>query len=244
MYQRFRQLIHEGAKFGVVGGIGFIVADGGTNLLQSMLHLGWLKANVIATLAAIFVPYLGSRYWTFRHRERGGMGRETVLFFGLNGIGQGSQLACLEVTSFALGLTDKFSSNVALFLGIFLGTLFRFWSYRKWVWIAPTAGPALDPAEFVAAELSQMPSAATVSRMRRGRASRQNWRQLPFNPPQIRYVRSWPSSERRGEPHPHPGRSHGLPPSAGFRDALYSWSCSVPAHGIIEGEQAITRRAE
>ena len=52
LYERFRQLIHEGAKFGVVGGIGFVVADGGTNLLQSTLHLGWLKSNVIATLAA------------------------------------------------------------------------------------------------------------------------------------------------------------------------------------------------
>jgi hypothetical protein len=64
----FRHLIHEGAKFGVVGGIGFLV-------------------------------------------------------------------------------TGKLASNVALFLGICLCTLFRFWSYRKWVWIAPTANQALDPAE-------------------------------------------------------------------------------------------------
>jgi putative flippase GtrA len=162
LYQRFRQLIHEGAKFGVVGGIGFLVTDGGTNLLQSPLH-GWLKANVIATVAGMIVTYLGSRYWTFRHRERGGMGRETVLFVVLNAMGLGIQLACLGLTNYALGLTDKFSSNVALFLGICLGTLFRFWSYRKWVWVAPTAGPALDPAEFAAAELSHVPSAAAAS---------------------------------------------------------------------------------
>jgi putative flippase GtrA len=160
LYERFRQLIHEGAKFGVVGGIGFVVTDGGTNLLQSTLHLGWLKSNVIATLAATIITYLGSRYWTFRHRERGGMGRETVLFFGLNGMGLGIQLACLGFTNYALGLTDKFASNVALLLGICLGTLFRFWSYRKWVWMAPTSGPPLDPAEFAAEELSHMPSGA------------------------------------------------------------------------------------
>ena len=164
LYERFRQLIHEGAKFGVVGGIGFVVADGGTNLLQSTLHLGWLKSNVIATLAATIVAYLGSRYWTFRHRERGGMGRETVLFLVLNGIGLGIQLASIGFTNYALGLSDSLDSNVALFLGICLGTLFRFWSYRKWVWIAPTAGPALDPAEFAAAELSHMPSGAAASR--------------------------------------------------------------------------------
>jgi putative flippase GtrA len=163
LYERFRHLIHEGAKFGAVGGIGFIVTDGGTNLLQSALH-GWLKANVIATVAGMIVTYLGSRYWTFRHRERGGMGRETVLFFVLNGIGLGIQLASIGFTNYALGLSDKLASNVALFLGICLGTLFRFWSYRKWVWVAPPAGPALDPVEFAAAELSPMQSGATASR--------------------------------------------------------------------------------
>jgi putative flippase GtrA len=119
---------------------------------------------VIATVAGMIVTYLGSRYWTFRHRERGGMGRETVLFFVLNGIGLGIQLASIGFTNYALGLSDKLASNVALFLGICLGTLFRFWSYRKWVWIAPPAGPALDPAEFAAAELSPMQSGATTSR--------------------------------------------------------------------------------
>ena len=163
LYDRFRYLIHEFAKFGVVGGIGFLITDGGTNLLQSVLH-GWLKANVIATLAGMIVTYLGSRYWTFRLRERGGMGRETVLFFVLNGIGLGIQLACIGFTNYALGLSDNLATNVALFLGICLGTLFRFWSYRKWVWIAPPAGPALDPAEFAAAELSPIQSGATASR--------------------------------------------------------------------------------
>ncbi len=163
LYQRFRQLIHEGAKFAVVGAAGFLVTDGGTNLLQPVVH-GWLKANVIATLAATIVTYLGSRYWTFRHRQRGAIGREAVQFFVLNGMGLGIQLVCLGFTNYTLGLTGKLASNIALLLGICLGTLFRFWSYRKWVWIAPNAGQALDPAEFAAAELSSMQSGATVSR--------------------------------------------------------------------------------
>lgn len=119
---------------------------------------------MIATVAGMIVTYLGSRYWTFRHRERGGMGRETVLFFVLNGIGLGIQLASIGFTNYALGMSDKLASNVALFLGICLGTLFRFWSYRKWVWIAPPAGPALDPAGFAAAELSPVQSGDTTSR--------------------------------------------------------------------------------
>ena len=174
LYERFRLLIHEGARFGVVGGIGFLITDGGTNLLESWFRMGWLKANVIATAVAMIVTYFGSRYWTFRHRARGDMGRETVLFFGLNGIGLGIQLACLGTAKYALGMTDKFSLNVALLLGICLGTLFRFWSYRKWVWKAPTAaGPALDPAEFAAEQLSRLPpSGAGTSRSTPGRADR------------------------------------------------------------------------
>ena len=162
LYQRFRHLIHEGARFGVVGGIGFLVTDGGTNLLQSPLG-GWLKANVIATLAGMSVTYIGSRYWTFRHRERGGRGRETILFLVLNGLGLGIQLACIGLARYALGMTDKLSLNVALFLGICLGTVFRFWSYRKWVWIAPADRSALDAVEFVAALVPHNPTEAAPS---------------------------------------------------------------------------------
>jgi putative flippase GtrA len=175
LYERFRLLIHEGARFGVVGGIGFIITDGGTNLLDSWFHIAWLKANVIATVAAMIVTYFGSRYWTFRHRERGDVGRETVLFFVLNGIGLGIQLACLGTAKYGLGLTDKLSLNVALLLGICLGTLFRFWSYRKWVWIAPPAGAPLDPAEFAAEQLSHLPpSGAGTSSSTSGKADRQS----------------------------------------------------------------------
>ena len=161
LYERFRHLIHEGARFGVVGGIGFVITDGGTNLLQSPLH-GWLKANAVATVAGMIVTYLGSRYWTFRHRERNGMGRETILFFVLNGIGLGIQLACIGITNYAFGRTDQLTTNIALLVGICLGTLFRFWSYRRWVWTAPALGRVLDPAEYAAEQLSHAPPDAAI----------------------------------------------------------------------------------
>lgn len=161
-YGRFRQLIREGARFGVVGGIGFVITDGGTNLIRAPLH-GWLKANAIATLAAMVFTFLGSRYWTFRQRQRGNMGRETILFVVLNGLGLGIQLACIGFTNYALGQTGRLASNIALFLGIVLGTLFRFWSYRKWVWVAPASGPALDPAEAAARELPPKPPGADAA---------------------------------------------------------------------------------
>jgi len=139
VYQRFQRLIHEAAKFGVVGAIAFVVTTVGTNLLHFQVGLGPLTSNVIATIVATFVSYAGNRYWTFRHRQGSTMPREYGLFFVLNGIGLAIQLACIGCAYYLLGLTDKLSYNLALIIGIALGTLFRFWSYRRWVWVAPAA---------------------------------------------------------------------------------------------------------
>lgn len=150
LYEQFKVLIHEGAKFGIVGIIGVIITDGGTNVLRSSLGIGWLTANVIATVIATTFAYFASRYWTFRHRERTSIRREGVLFFVLNGIGLGIQLACLGFTVHVLGYSGKLPANVALIVGIVVGTLFRFWSYRKWVWAskpqdAPISHEVIEP---------------------------------------------------------------------------------------------------
>jgi putative flippase GtrA len=166
LYERFRQLIHEVAKFGVVGVIAFIVTEVGTNLLYLQAGVGPLTSNTIATVVAACVSFAGNRYWTFRHRDRAGIGREYVIFFVLNAIGLGIQLACLGFTYYVLGLTDKFSYNVALFIGIALGTLFRFWSYRVWVW---RAVPPEDAAEIAGLpETVGSPPAAAVPPVRDG----------------------------------------------------------------------------
>jgi putative flippase GtrA len=145
LYERFQRLIHEAAKFGVVGAIAFVVTTVGTNLLHFQAGLGPLTSNVIATVVATFVSYGGNRYWTFRHREGSTVAREYAVFFLLNGIGLAIQLACIGITYYLLSLTDKLSYNVALIIGIGLGTLFRFWSYRRWVWVAAPAAGADRP---------------------------------------------------------------------------------------------------
>jgi putative flippase GtrA len=134
LYERFRVLIHEAAKFGVVGLAGFIVSLGGADILHFDANVGKYKAVVVATIAATVVTFLGNRYWAFRHRERVGMGRETVLFFVFNAIGLLIQLACVAIVADGANLQGKVWYNLANLTGIGLGTLFRFWSYRKWVW--------------------------------------------------------------------------------------------------------------
>jgi putative flippase GtrA len=146
LYKQFRQLLHEMGKFGVVGAVAFVVTFGGFNLLHYNAGLGPLTSNAIATAVATVVAFLGNRYWTFRHRSGKGMGRETVLFFVLNGVGLVIQQVCIGATRYMLGLEDKLSLNLALAVGIGLGTLFRFWSYRKWIWLAVEPPPIPDPA--------------------------------------------------------------------------------------------------
>jgi len=150
LYERFRHLIHEVAKFGVVGGIAFIVTELFFNLFLQM-GLDTLAANAGSTLVAAVVAFVGNRYWTFRHRGRSGMGRETVLFFVFNGVGVLIQQACIEIAKHEVGRNDKLTLNVAFLVGVGLATLFRFWSYRKWVWRVVEPAQEPTPIEPIAA---------------------------------------------------------------------------------------------
>ena len=139
IYQRFRQLIHEGAKFGIVGVIGVIVVLGGSDAFRYELHLGKFTSVTIATVFATVATFLGNRYWSFRHRRGAGARSETILFFVLNGVGLLIQYACIGVVTDLMGLSARIWFTVANFVGIGIGTLFRFWSYRKWIWVTPEA---------------------------------------------------------------------------------------------------------
>jgi putative flippase GtrA len=141
LYSRSRQLIHEAAKFGVVGAIGFVVNLAGADVLRYDVGLEKYAALTIATVLATIVTFIGNRYWAFRHRGGDGTARESVLFFGLNGVALLIQYVSLWFIDGVLGLGSRFWYLAAVVLGTGLGTLFRFWSYRRWVWHSPLAPP-------------------------------------------------------------------------------------------------------
>jgi putative flippase GtrA len=143
LYERFRHLIHEGSKFLVIGAVGTVI----TFVVANALHgVGRYKAVTIATILATVFTFLGNRYWTFKHREGQGTTRDSIVFFVLNGIGLLIYYGCIGLTDLAGQGKSKIWYNIALVIGTGLGTLFRFWSYRKWVWVAPDV-PILDPSE-------------------------------------------------------------------------------------------------
>ncbi|WP_283138528.1 GtrA family protein [Rhizohabitans arisaemae] len=147
VYEKFAYLVHELAKFGTVGAIAFVIDFGLTNLFRFGLDWGPLTSKVVATVFAATFAYLGNRFWTFRHREQSGLAREYMIFFVLNAVGLLISMLIIGFVSYTLDLTDPVSYNIAQMIALVLGTMFRFWSYKKWVFL-----PTAVPAEEIAAE--------------------------------------------------------------------------------------------
>ncbi|SDY00444.1 Putative flippase GtrA (transmembrane translocase of bactoprenol-linked glucose) [Micromonospora pattaloongensis] len=143
---RFGHLVHEVGKFGAVGGVSFIVDIALFNVFRLALGMEVLAAKTLSTTVAATIAFVGNRFWTWRQRERSGLAREYGLYFFFNAVGLGIGLACVAVSHYGLGgiwpgafrtaLADNISANV---VGVALGTLFRFWAYRRFVFVgAPT----------------------------------------------------------------------------------------------------------
>jgi putative flippase GtrA len=138
---KLRALVREVGKFGTVGGISFAIDLAIFNVL---LHAGveTLAAKTISTVLATTVAFAGNRFWTWRDRAHKHMARQYTTFFVLNAIGLGIGLSCLAISHYGLGqiwpalrtpLADNISGQL---VGTAIGTLFRFWSYRRFVFPA------------------------------------------------------------------------------------------------------------
>jgi putative flippase GtrA len=136
---RIRAIVHELAKFGTVGAAAFVVD---ISLFNLLLHTTGkpLTAKILSTVVAATLAFFLNRAWSFRHRQRSSMRREYVLFFVLNAIGLVIAVGCLAVSHYVLGFESRIADNIAANgVGLVLGTTFRFWSYRRFVWAAPAA---------------------------------------------------------------------------------------------------------
>ena len=147
LYTRFRVLIHEVAKFGIVGILAFFITIGGSDGLHYGAGLGPLTSVVIATVVATVFAFLGNKLWAFRHRTGSHVRRESVLFFVFNGVGLLIQLGVVAFVHYGLGLTDSFSYNVANIIGIGIATCFRLYSYRRWVFLVAPDAPLAEQLE-------------------------------------------------------------------------------------------------
>ena len=97
-----------------------------------------LTAKVCSTVVSATNAFLLNRHWSFKHRARTSLRREYGLFVVLNAVGLGIALLCLSISHYVLGFESRLADNLAANgVGLVLGTTFRFWSYRRFVWAAP-----------------------------------------------------------------------------------------------------------
>jgi putative flippase GtrA len=143
--QRWQSLVREALKFGTVGGVNAVINFTVFNvLILTIFANGQLKANIIATVVATTASYLMNRHWTYRDRPKSTMHREYALFFIFNGVGLLIELGVLGVAKYGLGLTGILWLNAAKIIAVGMGTIFRFWAYRTFVFrLLPVAAPAL-----------------------------------------------------------------------------------------------------
>ncbi|MFC5180177.1 GtrA family protein [Actinomadura harenae] len=145
LYRRFAHIVHELAKFGSIGAIAFVITTGVGNLLHVGFGVGELTSTGVGTVIAATFAYVANRYWTFRHREQSGLGREYVTFFVLNGVGLLITWLIQGFTKFALDQRGWIAYNASLVIGTGVATLFRYWAYKKWVFL-PEGAPPVTPA--------------------------------------------------------------------------------------------------
>jgi putative flippase GtrA len=135
VYDRFQRQIHELGKFGLGGGISFVVDTVVFNLLRNH-DVERLTSATISMIIAATIAFIGNRFWTWRDRERTSLKREYGLYFFFNAIGLLIALACLAIGSYGLGaiwpvFKTRLAENISKqIIGTALGTLFRFWAYR------------------------------------------------------------------------------------------------------------------
>lgn len=155
-YFRFQLVVHEVAKFGVVGAIGFVVQLAVQNALHSGAGLGALTALVIAYVIATVVTFVGNRYWAFKYRKGKGLRHESIVFVVLNVIGIVIQGGIVDLAYYGMGYKDGLSYNIATIIGIAIATLFRLYAYRKFVFVE-------HRTEF-STQADDLPAASTATR--------------------------------------------------------------------------------
>lgn len=100
-----RTFLGELLSFGFVGCLGTLIMIFGANLMRAWLGGSPVTSVVVPTVASTLSSYLLNRFWTFRHRDSDGSGREVAIFFALNGVGLLIQVLCTGFTYYTLGCT-------------------------------------------------------------------------------------------------------------------------------------------
>lgn len=134
----------EALIFVAVGGAGYVVDIVAFNWLRTLPLLATVDPTVskmLAVAAAMVVTYLGNRLLTWRDQPTSDSRRQVALFVLFNLVGLGISMLTLVLTHDVLGWTSRLADNLsANVVGLALGTLFRYWSYKRFVFAGAEPG--------------------------------------------------------------------------------------------------------
>ncbi|MEU3768473.1 GtrA family protein [Amycolatopsis keratiniphila] len=149
MLAKHRELL----RFVLVGGASFVITMTITYGLKfTVLTDKPVTALIIGVLVATVFSYVANREWSFRTRGGRERAHEAALFFLLSGIALGLNALPQLVSRYVFELEQPHVSlltqEVADFVsgvlvGTLLGTAFRWWSFKKWVFPEADARPRL-----------------------------------------------------------------------------------------------------
>ncbi|MEU1203286.1 GtrA family protein [Streptomyces sp. NPDC005813] len=134
----------EAAAFGLVGALALLVDTGAYNLLVfglpgvagAPMRSTPVQASAIATGVAMIVSWAGNRYWTYRHRRHENVTRELALFVFVNIVGLVITAGTVALSRQLMGCECVLGDNAARLFGWAVATLFRFFTYRRVVFLA------------------------------------------------------------------------------------------------------------
>ncbi len=131
----WRILLKELTAFGAVGAFALVIDIG---VFTWLAPHGALKAKAASTALSTTFAYFGNRYLSFSHRARTGLARETSYFFGINLITL--IFSELVIALFVYPLGYGHGSRMVFFINLVtigIGTIFRFWTYKRFVFLHP-----------------------------------------------------------------------------------------------------------
>ncbi|WP_165062300.1 MULTISPECIES: GtrA family protein [unclassified Adlercreutzia] len=108
-----KNLIAQFAKFGVVGGIAFLIDYGVMVFLTEVFGINYLISATISFTVSVIFNYLASMRYVFTHKEDMSRRREFIIFIVLSVIGLGLNDLLMWVFTGLLGVTYLISKIIA-----------------------------------------------------------------------------------------------------------------------------------
>jgi len=148
LYAAFGGVLHELAKFGVVGAVAYVMTVAISNFFRfGPARLGPITSLGLAMVIAATFSYFANRHWTWRDKKRRGLGREYSLFIALSVVGFVLTEIPVGFSEYVLHLHSPLAYNISgNLIGTGVGTIWRFWSFKQWVFLEPEPERTEDAA--------------------------------------------------------------------------------------------------